>query len=340
MSGDILWLKVSEEVSLPGRLTTEEQGRLRAVFDSANPASPWRKALARLSLAVPQGETLRFVNGVPYFNAGVMAEATSQGTVYPERGSAGEVRYRSRGGLWRMGRLLYTQWKLEAFLGALSEKIPEGETAIEESVALGLAVQLLLLRLHAGGEGALAERLADPERAPKMERATLRKVLAAQSRRTRLSAAWASLYTNLPNREAAPELAAYFWNEPLKETARERVPVSREPKSWKGIPICPGVASGDLVFPGASKRKGVLVFPHARPSAVEHFEGASGVVFAEGGALAHACCVAREMGIPAVSGVGKDFLLHAQAWAEAGIRVEIAINGSDGSVHCNPNNAE
>jgi len=335
-SVDILWLKVNEEVSLPGRLTTEEQGRLRAIFDSVNPASPWRKALARLGLPVPRGDTLRFVQGIPYFNAGVMAEATSNGTVFPVRAPDGGVTYKSRGGLWRMGKLLLTQWKLEAFLGALPEKIPEGMEGIEESVALGLAVQLLLLRLHAGGEQALAERLADPERAPKMERATLRKVLAAQSRRTRLSPAWASLHSAVPNRAPAPELSAYFWNEPTEQRESDVAPASREPKSWKGIPICPGVVSGDLVFPGDAKQRGVLVFAHARPSAVEHFEGATGLVFAEGGALAHACCVAREMGIPSVSGVGKDFLQHVRAWSEAGMKVEIQIDGSDGSVRCTP----
>jgi phosphoenolpyruvate synthase/pyruvate phosphate dikinase len=74
----------------------------------------------------------------------------------------------------------------------------------------------------------------------------------------------------------------------------------------------------------------VLLFAQARPETVELFPFASGLVFAEGGALSHACTVAREMNIPAVTAVGIGFLKQVEAAGEGVVRV--TIDGGTGRV--------
>jgi phosphohistidine swiveling domain-containing protein len=324
-----LWQKVSDEVSLPGPLTGSEQRRLAGVFDASDPASPWRRALARFALSPGPGALLRFVHGVPYFNATALSETLSHGTASPVPGPGGGVTFVSRRALLPTLRLLRTQWKLEAFLGGLPEPPPAGEEAVGESVAIGLAVQLLALRLPRRDDRELAGWLACPDSAPAALRATVRTLLEAQLRRTKLSPAWARLFEAGAARAEAPELPPYFWNEPpaAAPAAQRPSPATR----WTGIPICAGTVEGPVVLetePGS----GVLVFAHARPGSVEQFSRASGLVFAEGGALAHACCVAREQGIPAVSGVGRGFLASVRARREAGETLVVELNGATGEL--------
>jgi hypothetical protein len=316
---DTLWLRVGEDVSLPGPLTHGEEGRLSSIFSATG--SPWARACERFALAVPSETFLRFVKGVPYVNAGALTLAISHGTVRPERGTGESVEYKARRGILATARLLRSQWRLESFLGRLSAELPRGQVALEESVALGLAVQLLLLRLPARDEASLARWLANPGAAPLALRATLLKLQSVQLRRTRLSHAWGSVYENV-TRAPTPDLPTWFWNEPAFAVSANK---TEEKLAWKGIPICPGEIEAPLFA-------NVLVFRHARPDTVEQFERATALLFAEGGALAHACCVARERGIPCVSGLGAEFYRQVEAWRAAGVKARARVNGATGEV--------
>jgi phosphohistidine swiveling domain-containing protein len=302
------WIRVSSEVNIPGRLGAEERKALSAVF-SNKPGSPWELAVRRLGLPLPREEVLRFVDGVPFFNATAFAR-----TVQP--------------GWWRAFR---AQWRLEKFVAALSIELPLGEAAIRESVALGLVVQLISLRLPAAGERARAGWLMDPATAPPTARATIRKLLALQGRRARLSPAWGSLFSSAAHEPIPDSFPVEFHDEPPLDRAVHEVatPVTLDPVTFTGIPIAPGRVEGVL---GLS----VLAFAQARPTSVEEFGIASAVAFAEGGAFAHACCIARERGLPCVSGLGKAFWRSAEEWRRQGHTVEVTLDGAAGTLLCRP----
>ena len=74
----------------------------------------------------------------------------------------------------------------------------------------------------------------------------------------------------------------------------------------------------------------VLVFPTARPDTVNYFELASAVVFGAGGALCHACTIAREQNLTCVTALGGAFI---KAMEEAKQRdLWLNVNGASGEV--------
>jgi phosphohistidine swiveling domain-containing protein len=339
---NILWLKVSDEVEIPGRLSESEQGKLAAAFDPANPDSSWSRALRALGMSQP-GFThiIRFVNNTPYFNGTALALASSHGTVYPVEEN-GAITYRTRLGLLGLLRVLFAQWKLEKFLAR-----PAGasDEPLEESIALGLAIQALMMRLPSKGEAELAAWLASPNNCPPASRSTVEKILGMQRRRNLLSRHWSSLFEPGSKTDADPSLPKYFWDEPPAFSAplpEAHMPSSSSGQSWKGIPVCPGLVEGELVwveadntFP-ADKKDGlfVLAFGRARPETTEVFSRASALLFSEGGALSHACSVAREQGVPCVSGLGRTFTTAVHGWKNAGLPIYVSLNGATGEVSC------
>jgi len=108
--------------------------------------------------------------------------------------------------------------------------------------------------------------------------------------------------------------------------------------------VCPGIVEGELQWVDANGflnlsedgAPSILCFARARPETTEHFSNASALIFAEGGALSHACSIARERGIPTVSGLGRTFAGAIQAWRKAGVRVHVRLNGGTGEVSCSP----
>lgn len=340
---ETLWLKVSDEVEIPGRLSEDEQARLAAVFEPSNDSSPWSRALQHLGMSQPGFPAIiRFIDGTPYFNGTALALASSHGTVYPID-LKGVVTYRTRLGLLGLFRVLFAQWKLEKFL---SYSGPSGDP-LEESIALGLAIQALMMRLPSKGEAELALWLASPNDCPPASRSTVKKILSLQSRRNALSKHWNALFEPGQKNAANPSLPGHFWNEP---PPIETLPVVEAPsaassgQSWKGIPVCPGFVEGELYWVEADNVLSladdsgpvILCFARARPETTESFSKASALVFAEGGALSHACSVAREQGIPTVSGLGRGFAGAILAWKKAGIRVHVSLNGGTGEVSCTP----
>lgn len=336
-----LWVKVSDEVGLPAELSAAEQARLASVFDSANPTSAWSRALARLGLPMPEPAppVLRFVRGVPFFNGSLLAWVSSQGTVEPYEGQGGEVLYRSRLGLFGIFRVMRAQWRLEMSLKAF-EKI---EDPLEESIALGIAIQALVQRLPASSETETAAWLAAPAAAPAPLRPTLSKLLVLQKRRNELSKAWAKLFPSSAPPASGQDLPPHFWNEPPVLSQKPEVAGKGEPllgNELRGIPIGPGLAEGRLLLvddhaaPFPSGDSFVLLFPKARPETTELFGRGVAVLFAEGGALSHACSVAREQGIVCVSGLGRGLVEAARLWQRERKKILVRVDGGSGQVFC------
>src|SRR5690606_34342565 len=104
----------------------------------------------------------------------------------------------------------------------------------------------------------------------------------------------------------------------------------------KGLPVCAGKISGMAVVmvadtPPAEKPADscIFIFRHARPDTTECFAMADAVLFANGGVLSHACVVAREQGVPCITGLGADF--YAQMKNTTG-KVWLTIDGGTGDV--------
>ena len=336
-----LWVKVSDEVGLPAELSADEQARLASVFDSASPTSAWSRALARLGLPMPEPAppVVRFVGGVPYFNGSLLAWVSSQGTVEPHEGEGGEVLYRSRLGLFGIFRVMRAQWRLEMFLKAIEEI----EDPLEESIALGIAIQALVQRLPARSETETAAWLAAPAAAPAPLRPTLSKLLALQKRRNELSRAWAKLFPASAFPATGQDLPPHFWNEPPALSQKPEAAGTGDPllgKELHGIPIGAGQVEGRLLLvddhaaPIQGDGPFVLLFPKARPETTELFGRGAAVLFAEGGALSHACSVAREQGIVCVSGLGRGLVQAARLWQQQRKKILVRVDGGSGQVLC------
>lgn len=100
----------------------------------------------------------------------------------------------------------------------------------------------------------------------------------------------------------------------------------------KGLPACPGVASGtaytdvDEALRAAERgERVILVRDHTRPEDVSGMLAAQGVVTEVGGAASHAAVVSRELGRVAVVGCG-----HGVAASLAGR--QITVDGAEGEV--------
>ena len=100
----------------------------------------------------------------------------------------------------------------------------------------------------------------------------------------------------------------------------------------KGLPACPGVASGtaytdvDEALRAAERgERVILVRDHTRPEDVSGMLAAQGVVTEVGGAASHAAVVSRELGRVAVVGCG-----HGVAASLAGR--QITVDGTEGEV--------
>ncbi|BCI86211.1 hypothetical protein NIIDMKKI_14170 [Mycobacterium kansasii] len=100
----------------------------------------------------------------------------------------------------------------------------------------------------------------------------------------------------------------------------------------KGLPACPGVATGiaytdvDAALDAAERGEPViLVRDHTRPEDVLGMLAAQGIVTEVGGAASHAAVVSRELGRVAVVGCG-----HGVAATLAG--KQITVDGHEGEV--------
>jgi len=341
----ILWLKFSDEASLPANLTAEECTRLENIYNAGNPNSIWRRAVALLSLPVENAPLLHWYKGVPYINWSILVQTVSCGWILTWQQDGGGFSYIPCNNIMKLPALLRSQWRIERYVDKTCKApLPvQLEDKLIESTALGLALQGILLRLPKHTPQELALWLSAPQKAPLTVRKSVVQIKDIQKRRTQLSPAWMDLFPHHRNRGAEPHVPPHFWDEPPQAAATSAdAPVQPTTATeWQGLAVCGGQVTGVAVlvknvssdfstlepteFP-------ILIFPRARPETVEVFEHAAALLFAEGGALSHACTVAREQGIPCVTGLGPEFLATLQDRLSRPGKVWLSMDGATGAV--------
>ena len=326
-----LWLKFPDDAVTAAIPSDGGKRALESVFDAADDGSPWRAALALIGLPAPAGPMIRWHRDVPYFNAAALAGAASAGALVPERTPDGGYRFVLRPGLTPLLALLRAQWRIARFrarMDALPGSLPL-------SLALGIVMQSHMIRMGAHAAH-LAAYLAAPDRAPASLRPLVADLQALQMKRTALSPHWHDVIA--PGADGAPGgLPDFFWNDPPAAPA----PVAAAGQGpWKGLPVCAGAVAGlavamdrgvtpDMLATLRARYNAplILVFRAARPQSVTFFPAAQGLLFCEGGALSHACTVARDRNIPCATALGADL------WARVcgGERLWLAMDGAAGT---------
>jgi phosphohistidine swiveling domain-containing protein len=322
-----LWLKFSEDAALPAPLDAAERRKLQAIYDAQDENSVFRRAARALGLPVKTAGDLllRWHRDLPYINWSLMVDAIACGWLGVIPAADGGFEYAARSRPFALLKLLRSQWKTGVYLGPRlipGAPLPESnEERLLESTALGLALQAIMLRLPPHRPQELARWLAAPESAPAKVRRTVLQMQAIQRRRTQLSPAWFELFPPRESREI--DAPAFFWDDPPAEkpAVAPAAATDLSRAHWPGLPVCAGQVSGRAVIvrsvknfrPPPAPEFTVLVFPRARAETTEIFSHAAALLFAEGGALSHACTVAREQGIPCVTGLGPDFLRALEA---------------------------
>lgn len=336
----ILWTAFPEDVLSAQAFDEAQQQALIRIFDLGEETSPFRRALALLDVPAPAaaGDMVMFYQNRPYINATVLTALVSGGAVRVVPDSAAGYRFKTSFSPFAYARLFRLQWKLSLYMQAVLAQadIPsDDDAALAESLALGLCLQGLMMRLGTRGREHLAVWLADPAAAPATQRTTVTQLQAVQARRTRLSPVWHRRFALRSG--AAVEVPSWFWDHP-RAVAAETPPASPAAAQmlFEGMPVCGGRVSGMAVVmagdhPPRKKPadKCVFVFRHARPQAVAAYAMADAVLFANGGLLSHACVVAREQGLPCITGLGNAFYERLQ---EAGGRIWLAVDGAHATV--------
>lgn len=348
----VLWMKFSEEATLPASFTPEEQRKFENVYDPSDPSSIWSRSCALLGLPVGAGPLVSWYRNVPYVNWSEVVSTVSCGWIVVERKN-GSWAYGERRNLFTMGKLIRSQWKIERYVDTHIKPgaplPPDRDGKLLESTALGLGLQAIMQRLPKNSPQEFAAWLAAPDKAPFTVRKTMMQIQAIQRRRTQLSPAWLELLPFRPARDFGPNVPEMFWDHPplnVVDDPATEAPASASPTltavqtdEWQGLPVCAGQVTGcaiivtqikDFTPPDMSDLP-VLVFPRARPETVELFPHAAALLFAEGGALSHACTVAREQGIPCVTALGPEFFQRLQDMSAGGRKVWLAMDGA-GSV--------
>ncbi len=338
-----LWLKFPDDASLPASFTPAEQEAFNDIYDATNENSVWRRAAALLGLAARETPMVRWHKGLPYINWTQLVHMVSCGWIGVGQAAGGGYAYQAINNLLKLPALLRSQWKTERYItSSTTAPLPATrDDRLVESTALGLALQAILLRLPAHTPQDLANWLATPAAAPVTVRKTVGQVQAIQKRRTQLSPAWAEVFPHRVETTHPQQAPEFFWDEPPADApAPEAVVPDTAITQWQGLPVCAGSVTGAAIYLRSATASlsvldpaefPILVFPRARPETVEVFEHASGLLFAEGGALSHACTVAREQGIPCVTGLGPDFLATIEARLKHG-KVWLTLDGATGTV--------
>jgi phosphohistidine swiveling domain-containing protein len=192
-------------------------------------------------------------------------------------------------------------------------------------------MQILLMRLPKHEPRQLAAWLQKPADAPRLARRTLRLLLELEKRRQELSSCWQG-----------------FFKSSLSGFAVTEAEASPEPQTvqWTGLAACAGTIEGNYRYlaepygppPSQDQESVILIFGKARPETVSFFPGASAVLYAEGGLLSHACCVAREQGLPCVTALGRGFLASVRARPSGHLRLESTASTGLGQVRLLPGN--
>lgn len=340
MTVQTLWLRFAQDSSLPPRLDAAQQAKLEDVFAANNPQSLWNVAMRRCGLTAPlcpEG-MLRWLQGAPYFNWSAMTQAVSAGSLVPVPDGA-SFTYKENYRLNALFGMLKAQWRLSGYVQRQTDTatpLPETQAdKLTESLALGCAILGLTMRLPAKQQSLLQEGLADNGKVPTAFRGVFAQIKQLQTRRNILSSAWAQLFDQVKPADWQPDgLPLLFWGEVPKtlENAAQDVlttsaatplpadsaALSQQTTVWRGIAVAGQAAvtgrallvrtEADIAAVKAATEPLVLVFPLARPETVELFPYAMAVLYGEGGALCHACSIAREQNLPCITALGQDFM--------------------------------
>ena len=321
-----LWLKFPDDAAFTAITTADGKRAWEAVFDTADEQSPWRAALGLIGLPVQDMPMIKWHRDAPYFNAAALAGAASGGGLVPEKTVNGGYRFVLRPGMAPLWSMLRAQWRITRFRARMYN-LPD---SLPLSLALGIVMQSHMIRL--GPQAAhLADYLAAPDSAPAHLRALVADLQALQMKRSALSPFWHAVLAHAGD-VIADDLPEFFWNEPPARTA---VAASAAGQGlWKGLPVCAGAVTGlavamdrDVTLESLTALRArynaplVLVFRAARPQSVEFFPVAQALLFCEGGALSHACTIARDRHIPCVTALGTD--LWARLTADRKLWLEV-----------------
>ena len=329
-----LWLKFPDDAAFTTIPSADGKRVLESVFDTADGQSPWRMALAMIGLPAQTMRMIKWYRDAPYFNAAALAGAASAGALVPERIPDGGYRFSLRPGFTPFTALLRAQWRITRFRVRMGD-VPD---SLALSLALGILMQSHFVRMGAHAAH-LADYLAMPDRAPANLRALVADMQALQMKRTALSPYWREVIA-LGVDSLSEDLPDYFWNEPSAIPATSVDVSAAGQGSCKGLPVCAGVVTGlavamdrNVTFDDLTALRGrynaplILVFRAARPQSVEFFPAAQALLFCEGGALSHACTVARDRNIPCVTALGAD--LWAQVSGDE--KTWLAVDGAAGT---------
>ena len=334
-----LWFRFPDEDLLFTRFREAEKKQLEDIFSSTYEDSPWNKALKLLKFSLTEEKMICWHCDVPYFNWSEMVKIVSGGAIQSVKGKKNSygflVSYKIRA-LWK---LLMCQLKIVRFL-----KRP-GTEDIAESIALGLVLQALVMRLGRD-ERSLAVWLAGSAEVPKKYKKLISQVQSVQIRRTHLSPVWKEFFPERSDNGSIQEnLPGHFWDKPPSGTVRRKSSPASKAKQWKGLSVCTGHVAGvavpvahntDVSKFSVLKEKYaaplILVFRYARPETTEVFEHADALLFAEGGILSHACTVARERNISAVTALGGGFFSQVNKAVQKGETVWLSVEGGTGIV--------
>lgn len=331
-----LWLKFPDDAAFTAIPSAEGKRALERVFDTADAQSPWRAALALIGLPVQALPMIKWHRDAPYFNAAALAGVASGGALMPERTPDGGYRLVLRSGIGSFVAMMRAQWRITRFRARV-DHVPGSLTL---SLALGIVMQSHLIRMAAHA-AQLPTYLAAPDSAPVHLRALVADMQALQMKRTALSSHWDAIVTGAAD-TAVESLPEYFWNEPSVLS----IPAARtEQGPWKGLPVCAGMVTGlavamdrgitldDLATLRARYHAPlILVFRAARPQSAEFFVAAQALLFCEGGALSHACTVARDRNIPCVTALGYDLWVYVSERESAWL----SFDGATGTVSIVP----
>lgn len=341
-----LWVRMDPDAPFPSDAPAEARARLAEVMDPGEPTSPWARALGLLGYQdTPPGPALAFWGGTPYLDLGFILSTLSGGIARVVETDGAGYEVRSRASFFGLVAVVRSHWRLEGFLNAAlgatapdPAELTQGD-ALARSLALGLALLTLTQRLPAHTDAQLAAWLADPDTSPARVRGIVRMLQRIQGARGALQGRWREVYPQAAPGAASPS-PPWFWED--EDGARRAPAVEASPaapaeaKAWKGLPVHPGLAQGEawLVEIGhPPPARGLLVFRHADPDATLAYGQATGLIFARGAPLSHACTVAREQRIPAVTGVGEGLIRHLEA-ADGPVRLK--IDGGSGQVEVAP----
>ena len=300
---DKLWVEFADEV-IPPKISDSELILLESVF---------KKALARLD-CTPK-ETDRFFKlekDIPSLDLNLLLQALSRSALYANRSESGALRISARNSFMHFLAMLKLQFRIERFLSIPTPAHSEPEESRIRSMALGICMQVLYLRLPRHSPKELSRWLMKPEIAPPLAQRTVRQLLGIQNIRNTLSFAWNGFFGT---ENDAPATRTLGQEEALP------IPAKHE---WEGLPVSPGQLESSYVLdptsiPGECT---VLIFSNARPETVRFFPYAQAVLYIRGGVLSHACCVARERKIPCITGLGREFLATLQQIRPARLRVD------------------